>query len=120
MKILLSPVAEMEHQLCKIICLLCVTIPEVMHTEIGQAHTHDNASVGFLDRRASLDYCLPSCSNDAFDAAMGVDGAKAESVVNLTGNRQGVLWTANAALVAGGFLLWHVIRQIVGLSSVTV
>lgn len=53
------------------------------------------------------------CSNDAFDAAKGVDGAKAESVVNLTGNRQGVLWTANLALVVGGLLLWRVIKQVV-------
>ena len=48
---------------------------------------------------------------------MGVDGAKAESVVNLTGNRQGVLWAANAALLAGGLLLWHVIKQVVGLQD---
>ena len=46
---------------------------------------------------------------------MGVDGAKPESVVNLTGNRQAVLWTANAALVAGGLLLWRVIQQVVRL-----
>ena len=46
---------------------------------------------------------------------MGVDGAKPESVVNLTGNRQAVLWTANVALVAGGLLLWRVIQQVVRL-----
>lgn len=39
---------------------------------------------------------------------MGVDGAKAESVVNLTGNRLGVLWTANAFLAAGAYILWKV------------
>jgi hypothetical protein len=42
----------------------------------------------------------PGCSNDAFDAEMGVDAAKPESVVNLTGNRGGVLWAANAFLAA--------------------
>jgi len=39
-------------------------------------------------------------SNDAFDAQKGVDGAKDESVVNITGNRAAVLWTANAFLAA--------------------
>lgn len=42
-----------------------------------------------------------------------MDGAKAESVVNLTGNRLGVFWTANAFLAVGGFLLWQVISQVV-------
>ena len=42
-----------------------------------------------------------SCSNDAFDAAMGVDAGKPESVVNLTGDRAGVLWAANGFLAAG-------------------
>lgn len=51
-------------------------------------------------------------SNDAFDAAVGVDGDKAESVVNLTNNRVGVLWVANAFLVAGGLLLWQVVKQV--------
>lgn len=40
------------------------------------------------------------CSNDAFDAEMGVDAAKAESVVNLTGSRGAVLWAANGFLAA--------------------
>lgn len=40
------------------------------------------------------------CSNDAFDAEMGVDAAKPESVVNLTGDRVAVLWAANAFLAA--------------------
>ena len=44
---------------------------------------------------------------------MGVDGAKAESVVNLTGNRLGVLWTANAFLALGGYLLWQVVSRVV-------
>lgn len=34
-----------------------------------------------------------------------MDEAKAESVVNLTGNRGGVLALANTCLVAGAFLL---------------
>ncbi len=53
------------------------------------------------------------CSNDAFDATMGIDKDKAESVVNLTQNRVGVLWTANAFLVAGAALLWRVVSQTV-------
>ena len=58
-----------------------------------------------------------SCSNDAFDAAMGVDKDKAESVVNLTQNRLGVLWTANVFLVAGAALLWQVISRMVRKSA---
>jgi len=46
-------------------------------------------------------YLRHARSNDAFDAAMGVDVAKPESVVNLTGNRTAVLWAANAFLAAG-------------------
>lgn len=52
-------------------------------------------------------------SNDAFDASTGVDGGKPESVVNLTGNRNGVLLLANAFLVAGAALLWRVITSAV-------
>ena len=52
-------------------------------------------------------------SNDAFDAAVGIDGDKAESVVNLTGNRLAVLWTANAFLAAGVALLWQNVKQVV-------
>jgi len=54
------------------------------------------------------------CSNDAFDAAVGIDGDKAESVVNLTNNRVGVLWVANAFLAAGILMLWQVVKQVVG------
>ncbi len=46
-------------------------------------------------------------SNDAFDATTGVDGGKPESVVNLTGNRSGVLALANVFLAVGGLLLWR-------------
>ncbi|GAX79957.1 hypothetical protein CEUSTIGMA_g7396.t1 [Chlamydomonas eustigma] len=44
-------------------------------------------------------------SNDAFDAATGVDKTKRESVVNLTGNRNLVLLVANVFLLAGVGLL---------------
>ncbi len=45
-------------------------------------------------------------SNDAYDAETGVDQAKEESVVNLTGgNKKGVLALANACLLAGAWLL---------------
>ena len=53
------------------------------------------------------------CSNDAFDAHTGVDGGKAESMVNLTGNRTGVLLLANAFLLSGGALLWRLISSAV-------
>ena len=52
-------------------------------------------------------------SNDAFDASTGVDGGKPESVVNLTGNRKGVLLLANAFLAAGGALLWKTVSSAV-------
>ena len=51
-----------------------------------------------------------ACSNDAFDAETGVDKSKAESVVNLTGNRKAVLAVANGFLLAGGLLLHSVTR----------
>ena len=53
------------------------------------------------------------CSNDAFDAKTGVDKSKAESVVNLTGNRKVVLAIANGFLVAGGLLLHSVTKAAV-------
>lgn len=51
-------------------------------------------------------HCVaPACSNDAFDASTGVDVHKAESVVNLTGNRTGVLLLSKLFLAAGLGLL---------------
>lgn len=49
--------------------------------------------------------CCHACSNDAFDASTGVDQHKAESVVNLTGNRIGVLLLSKLFLLAGLGLL---------------
>ena len=57
--------------------------------------------------------CSCRCSNDAFDAATGVDDNKPESVVNLTGDRRGVLALANAFLAAGGLLLWRTVSSAV-------
>lgn len=57
--------------------------------------------------------CLGARSNDAFDAETGVDASKAESVVNLTGNRKAVLALANGFLVAGGLLLHSVTKAAV-------
>jgi 1,4-dihydroxy-2-naphthoate octaprenyltransferase len=44
-------------------------------------------------------------SNDAFDASTGVDKSKRESVVNLTGSRNGVLAAAKLFLALGAWLL---------------
>eukprot|EP00879_Flechtneria_rotunda_P013950 GHRR01014570.1.p1 GENE.GHRR01014570.1~~GHRR01014570.1.p1 ORF type:complete len:382 (+),score=117.61 GHRR01014570.1:352-1497(+) len=63
-------------------------------------------------------------SNDAFDATTGVDVHKAESVVNLTGNRNGVLLLAKLFLVAGMALLgtninaaaYNTVLQMLGLA----
>ena len=54
-----------------------------------------------------------SCSNDVFDAAMNVDGDKPESIVNLTGNRSGCFWVANAFLAAGVSLLFTAMQRTV-------
>jgi 2-carboxy-1,4-naphthoquinone phytyltransferase len=40
-------------------------------------------------------------SNDVFDSDTGIDKNKAESVVNLTGNRNLMFWLSNLLLVAG-------------------
>lgn len=48
-------------------------------------------------------------SNDAFDADMNIDGNKPESVVNLTGNRNGVLATAWACFAVGVVWLWSLV-----------
>lgn len=40
-------------------------------------------------------------SNDVFDSETGVDVNKANSVVNITGNKPLVFWVANAFLAAG-------------------
>ncbi|KAL3145751.1 hypothetical protein ABBQ38_015130 [Trebouxia sp. C0009 RCD-2024] len=48
-------------------------------------------------------------SNDAFDADMNTDGNKPESVVNLTGNRNGVLATAFACFAVGIIWLWSLV-----------
>lgn len=64
------------------------------------------------------------CSNDAFDAAMGVDGAKVESLVNITGNRLGCLAVANAFLALGlsllGQAIWHLVSDNVTVTAFTV
>ena len=49
------------------------------------------------------------CSNDAFDADMNTDGNKPESVVNLTGNRNGVLAAAFACFAVGVTWLWSLV-----------
>lgn len=49
-------------------------------------------------------------SNDAFDAEMGVDKAKAESVVNLTGNRTAVLCIANVLLAVALAIFFRLLR----------
>ncbi|KAK9823681.1 hypothetical protein WJX72_004586 [[Myrmecia] bisecta] len=51
-------------------------------------------------------------SNDAFDAETGVDGDKPESVVNLTGNRTGVLLLANLFLAVGLATLAYAISSV--------
>eukprot|EP00240_Pyramimonas_obovata_P005387 CAMPEP_0118926146 /NCGR_PEP_ID=MMETSP1169-20130426/3916_1 /TAXON_ID=36882 /ORGANISM="Pyramimonas obovata, Strain CCMP722" /LENGTH=412 /DNA_ID=CAMNT_0006867643 /DNA_START=345 /DNA_END=1583 /DNA_ORIENTATION=- len=50
-------------------------------------------------------------SNDAYDSETTVDLTKAESVVNLTGSRNGVLNIARAFLVSGGGLLAYAVAS---------
>ena len=49
------------------------------------------------------------CSNDAYDSETEVDKSKAESVVNLTGNRNAVLNIARAFLLGGVSLLAYAV-----------
>lgn len=56
-------------------------------------------------------------SNDAFDADMNVDGNKPESVVNLTGNRNGVLAAAFASFAVGVAWLWSLVTGPVSMST---
>ena len=56
-----------------------------------------------------------NCSNDAFDADMNIDGNKPESVVNLTGNRNGVLATAFASFAVGLMWLWSLVTGAVSI-----
>lgn len=58
-----------------------------------------------------------NCSNDAFDADMNVDGNKPESVVNLTGNRNGVLAAAFASFAVGVAWLWSLVTGPVSMST---
>jgi len=60
-------------------------------------------------RNAHNTYVVGVCSNDAFDADMNIDGNKPESVVNLTGNRNGVLATAWACFAVGVAWLWSLV-----------
>ena len=59
-----------------------------------------------------------SCSNDAFDADMNTDGNKPESVVNLTGNRNGVLATAVASFTVGILWLWSLVTGPVSIPQI--
>lgn len=56
-------------------------------------------------------------SNDAFDAATGVDAGKAESVVNLTGSRRGVLGVSLGFLALGLAGLWRAVAAAVRTSG---
>ncbi|KAL6763001.1 UbiA prenyltransferase family [Haematococcus lacustris] len=77
------------------------------------------ARLGALVAAALCIIAWLNLSNDAFDAATGVDVSKPESVVNLTGSRPLVFWSSLGFLAAGVSLL---LRQIAatGDSRVTV
>lgn len=60
------------------------------------------------ERQLVLTLLRRLCSNDAYDAATGVDKTKKESIVNLTGgNASPVLAVAMACLAAGAYFLWR-------------
>ncbi|GFH31184.1 palmitoyltransferase, partial [Haematococcus lacustris] len=67
------------------------------------------ARLGALVAAALCIIAWLNLSNDAFDAATGVDVSKPESVVSLTGNRPLVFWSSLGFLAAGVTLL---LRQI--------
>lgn len=69
--------------------------------------------------RTALLCCAAICiiawlnlTNDVFDSFTGVDKNKHESVVNLTGNRTAVFLIASGLLVAGGGLLFWLLRSV--------
>lgn len=79
--------------------------------QVGAAAAHYQfgsvaaAAVGRLVGGAICIIAWLNLSNDGFDAETGVDKAKAESVVNLTGSRGLVLGLSAAFFAAGAWLL---------------
>jgi 2-carboxy-1,4-naphthoquinone phytyltransferase len=67
----------------------------------AESHTIDlNILVTFLLSAIAIIAWL-NISNDVFDSDTGIDVNKAESVVNLTGNRNLMFWLANLFLLCG-------------------
>lgn len=80
-------------------------IPVMVSAALAYQQTNMFAAARFCHLTAASIATIAwlNLSNDAFDATMGVDETKAESVVNLTGNRAAVLVVANIFLAVA---LW--------------
>jgi 1,4-dihydroxy-2-naphthoate octaprenyltransferase len=75
-------------------------IPIIVGTAVAFAQTHlfhQNIFFAFLGA-AILIIAWLNLSNDVFDSETGIDKNKAESVVNLTGNKSLVFWLSNILL----------------------
>jgi 2-carboxy-1,4-naphthoquinone phytyltransferase len=75
-------------------------IPIIVGTAVAFAQTHifhQNVFFAFLGA-AILIIAWLNLSNDVFDSETGIDENKAESVVNLTGNKSLVFWLSNILL----------------------
>jgi 2-carboxy-1,4-naphthoquinone phytyltransferase len=75
-------------------------IPIIVGTAVAFAQTHlfhQNVFFAFLGA-AILIIAWLNLSNDVFDSETGIDRNKAESVVNLTGNKSLVFWLSNILL----------------------
>lgn len=75
-------------------------IPIIVGTAVAFAETHlfhQNIFFSFLGA-AVLIIAWLNLSNDVFDSETGIDENKAESVVNLTGNKSLIFWLSNLLL----------------------
>jgi 2-carboxy-1,4-naphthoquinone phytyltransferase len=67
----------------------------------AESHTIDLNILGIFLLSAIAIIAWLNISNDVFDSDTGIDINKAESVVNLTGNRNLMFWLANMFLLCG-------------------
>lgn len=67
----------------------------------AESHTIDLNILGIFLLSAIAIIAWLNISNDVFDSDTGIDVNKAESVVNLTGNRNLMFWLANMFLLCG-------------------
>lgn len=90
------------------VCLIPVMVSAALAYQ--QTNIFAAARVFHLTAASIATIAWLNLSNDAFDATMGVDETKAESVVNLTGNRAAVLVVANIFLAVALWSFYYLLR----------